>query len=226
MIMPPGIRKFALTAHVTVAVGWVGAAVCFLGLAAVGLTSRDEQTVRGAYLVMEPAAWFVLVPLAIASLLTGIVMSLGTTGGIFRHYWVVFKLVISTFATIVLLVYMETFRFMAGVAANPNADLNVVRNASPMLHAVLALLLLIVATVLAVYKPRGFTRYGWRKQHEERMVSRPIPTQSAAARRERDHTRSERKSGRPWRRYVLFIIVGVILLLLLLHLVDGGIPRH
>jgi hypothetical protein len=30
----------------------------------------------------------------------------------------------------------------------------------------LALLVLLVATVLAVYKPRGVTRYGWRKQHE------------------------------------------------------------
>jgi hypothetical protein len=27
---------------------------------------------------------------------------------------------------------------------------------------------LIVATVLSVFKPRGMTRYGWRKQREER----------------------------------------------------------
>jgi hypothetical protein len=129
--------------------------------------------VRGAYLVMEPAAWFVLVPLAFASLLTGIVQSLGTEWGLFRHYWVLFKLLITVFATIVLLIYMETFSFMAGVAADPSADLGVVRNASPRLHAALALLVLLVATVLAVYKPRGMTRYGWRKQHEQRTVSQP-----------------------------------------------------
>jgi hypothetical protein len=35
------------------------------------------------------------------------------------------------------------------------------------------LLLLLVATVLAVYKPRGMTRYGARKQHEQRALSRP-----------------------------------------------------
>jgi hypothetical protein len=134
------------------------------------LTSRDAQTVRGAYLVMEPAAWLVLVPLAFASLLTGLVMSLGTTWGLFRHYWVLFKLLINVFATIILLTYMETFSFMAGVAADPSADLALVQNASPMLHAALALLVLLVATVLAVYKPRGMTPYGRRKQREERTT--------------------------------------------------------
>ena len=60
---------------------------------------------------------------------------------------------------------------MAGVAADPSADLGVVRNASPALHAALALLVLLVATVLAVYKPQGMTPYGWRKQHERRALS-------------------------------------------------------
>ena len=171
--MSPGLRKLALTAHVTSSVGWLGAVACFLALAVVGLTGRDAQTVRGAYLVMEPAARLVLVPLAFASLLTGLVSSLGTAWGLFRHYWVVFKLLINVFATIVLLIYMETFRLMAGVAADPSADLGEVRSASPVVHAALALLLLLVATVLGVYKPRGMTRYGWRKQHEQRKVSQP-----------------------------------------------------
>jgi uncharacterized membrane protein len=164
MIMPPHLRKLLLTAHVTSTVGWLGAVLVFLALAIVSLTSQDAQTVRGTYLVMEPAARFVLVPLAFASLLTGIVQALGTPWGLFRHYWVLFKLLIGVFATVVLLMYMETFKFMARIAADPTADLGVVSNASPMVHAALALLLFVVATVLAVYKPRGMTRYGWRKQ--------------------------------------------------------------
>jgi hypothetical protein len=84
-----------------------------------------------------------------------------------------FKLLITVFVTIVLLIYMETFSVMAGVAADPSADLGVVRNASPRLHATLALLVLLVATVLAVYKPRGMTRYGWRKQHKQRTMAQP-----------------------------------------------------
>ncbi|MDP9202749.1 MAG: hypothetical protein M3P26_12560, partial [Gemmatimonadota bacterium] len=52
-------------------------------------------------------------------------------------------------------------------------DLGVLRTPSVVLHSVLALLVLLVATTLAVYKPRGMTPYGRRKQHEQRMVSQP-----------------------------------------------------
>jgi hypothetical protein len=161
------LRKLALTAHVAASVGWLGAVAAFLGLGVVGLTSEDPETVRGAYLVMEPAAWFVLLPLAFASLATGLVQSLATAWGLFRHYWVVFKLLINVFSTFVLLTYMATFRSMADVAADPRVDLGEVRNPSPALHAALALVLLLVATTLAVYKPRGVTPYGRRKEHAQ-----------------------------------------------------------
>lgn len=181
MTMPPRVRKFVLTAHVTTTVGWLGAVVVFIALAIIGLTSQDAQTVRGTYLVMEPAARSVLVPLALASLLTGLIQSLGTVWGLFRHYWVLFKLLIAVFAAGVLLLYMETFGLMAGMAADPSADLAMVRNDSPLLHAVIALLLLLVATVLAVYKPRGMTRYGWRKLQEERRASHRLKAARAAS---------------------------------------------
>ena len=163
MTMSPRLRKLALTVHVASSVGWLGAVACFFAVAVVGLTSDDAQTVRGAYLVMEPAAWFILVPLAFASLLTGLIQSLGSTWGLFRHYWVLFKLLINIFATIVLLLYMETFGFMADMASDPNAELGSVRSASPALHAGAALLLLLVATTLAVFKPQGVTPHGRRR---------------------------------------------------------------
>jgi hypothetical protein len=110
MTFAPALRRLTLTTHVTSSVGWVGAVVVFLALAAIGLASSDERTVRGAYLVMAPAAWFVLVPLAHASLFSGLVLSLGTPWGLFRHYWVVLKFAITVFATVILLIYMGTFR--------------------------------------------------------------------------------------------------------------------
>ena len=173
MTMSPSLRKLALTAHVASSVGWLGAVASFLALAIVGLTSQNAQTVRGTYLVMEPAAWFILVPLAFASLLTGLICSLGTTWGLFRHYWVIFKLIINVFATLVLLIYMETFSLMAHAAADSSVDVAVVRNASPVLHAALALVLLLVASGLSVYKPRGMTAYGWRKQQQQRRMLQP-----------------------------------------------------
>jgi uncharacterized membrane protein len=163
-MMGPRLRRFALTVHVAASVGWIGAVLVFLALAVVGLSSADAAAVRGVYLVMDPAARLVLAPLAFASLLTGIVQSLGTGWGLVRHYWVLFKLLITAAATAVLLLYLETFAAMAEAAAAPGADLALVRNPSPVIHAVAALLVLLAALVLAVYKPRGVTGYGLRRR--------------------------------------------------------------
>lgn len=154
------LRKLVFTTHVTSSLGWTGAVVVFLVLALIGMTSPHEATVRGAYLVMAPTAWLVLVPLAHASLLTGAAISLGTPWGLFRHYWVFAKLAITVAATILLLVYLGTFGQMAATAGNPMQNLSSVRNPSPVVHSVLALLALITATVLAIYKPFGLTPFG------------------------------------------------------------------
>ena len=219
MTMKPAVRRLALTAHVTVSVGWIGAALVFLAIAVVALTAGDDLTVRGAYVLMERAGWLVLVPLAFASLLTGVVMSLGTTWGLFWHYWVVVKLVITVFSTIILLIYTGTFRQMAHVAANPNVALDGVRNPSPLLHAILAIVLLLTASVLAVYKPVGVTAYGRRKQLEEGRGPTPtsIPQRSAAP-----------TNASPW-LYVsvaVAVVIVVILLVVILHLMGTVGGRH
>ncbi len=180
--MTPGVRKFALTAHVTSSVGWLGAVAVFLALGIAGLTSPDVQTVRAVYLAMEPAGWGVLVPLSLASLASGLVQSLGTRWGLFRHYWVVTKLLISLAATAVLLLYMQTLGYLAGVAAETTlsgGDLSGLRSPSLVIHSGAGLLLLLVAATLSVYKPRGMTRYGWRKQHEP--SARPRSSAAAAS---------------------------------------------
>ncbi len=174
MTLTPRLRKLALTAHVTASVGWLGAVAGVLGLAIAGLTSDDAQTVRAVYIAMESTGWFVLIPLALASLMTGLVQALGTKWGLFRHYWVLFKLFINVFATIILVMYMQTLGDLADVAAAttaPGDHLGGLRSPSPVLHAGAALLLLLVATTLAVFKPAGTTRYGRRKAHEQRMAS-------------------------------------------------------
>jgi len=169
MIMAPRLRKFTLTAHVAFSVGWLGAVAGFLALAVASLTSQDAQTVRAAYLAMELTAWFVIAPLSLASLLTGLVQSLGTTWGLFRHYWVVAKLLINVLATIALLMWLPSIRYLAGVAAK--TTLSSVDLGGPQTEAVIraggALLLLLAATAIAVYKPWGVTRYGQRKLDEQ-----------------------------------------------------------
>src|SRR6266849_3688510 len=117
MIMSPGLRKFALSAHVITSVGWIGAVAAFLALAIAGMTSQDTQVVRAAYLATNLTTWFVILPLCFASLLSGVVSSLGTKWGLFRYYWVLLKLVITILATIVLLIHTQPIDLLASVAA-------------------------------------------------------------------------------------------------------------
>ena len=174
MTMSPSLRKLALTAHVTSTVGWLGAIVGFLAVAIAALTSQDIQLVRGAYLVMELIGWYVLVPLCVASLGTGLIMSLGTQWGLFRHYWVLVKFVITVLAAIILFMYTQTLEQLGAMARGTTLTINDLRNGSPVLHSGLAVLALLVNTTLSLYKPRGMTKYGRRKQREQRAVGQSV----------------------------------------------------
>jgi hypothetical protein len=171
MTMTPRLRKLSLTAHITSSVGWLGAVVAYLAPAIAGLTSQDDQLMRAAYLSLELIGWFVIVPCSLTALLTGLVQSLGTEWGVFRHYWVLVKFLLSLVATLILLMHMRAVSRMAGLAAEATmsgADFRMLR-LQLVVHAVGGLLVLLTATVLSVYKPWGRTLYGRRKQHEQRV---------------------------------------------------------
>jgi hypothetical protein len=82
---------------------------------------------------------------------------------------------VKAFGTIALVValqlgYAQTLSDIVGVAADPTvADGDFVLLGT-LQRASGGLLLLVVATVLAVDKPRGMTRYGQRKQHGQRRT--------------------------------------------------------
>ena len=115
------------------------------------------------------------IPLCFAALLTGIIQSLGTPWGLFRHYWVLAKLLLTLFTTAVLVLQTEAIGYVAAAAAEmtfSSADLRGLREASLVLpHAVGGLVVLLLTTTLSIYKPRGLTRYGWRKKQERRAQS-------------------------------------------------------
>ena len=160
--MIPPVRKFALTAHVTASVGWLGSVAAFLVLAIAGLRSGDEDTVRASYLAMNLLGWYIIVPLCLASLATGLVQALGTPWGLLRHYWVVIKLLITVLSTIILLVHMRPITHMAEVAADSmlvSTDMRRLR-VQLVVDAAAAVITLLVATTLSVYKPKGVTRFG------------------------------------------------------------------
>jgi hypothetical protein len=208
-MMTPRVRRLALTTHVTSSVGWFGAVAAFLALAIAGVTSRQAQTVRAAYVSMELITWAVIVPASVAALLTGIVQSLGTTWGLFRHYWVVAKLGLTVLATAILLVHTQVIGRVAAVAADrmlTTSDLHQIR-IQLIADAGAAVVALLVATTLSVYKPWGLTSYGRRE------------TDVAI---DADRTRT---AGAPWKGLWFFGLIVAIALFVLLHLISGGIHR-
>jgi len=117
VIMSPWLRKLALTVHLTSSLGWIGAVVAYLVLGVAAVISPDAQTVRAVWTAMDITGWWAIVPLAVAALLTGVVMSVGTHWGLFRHYWVVISLVLTVACTVVLVLHMPTVSKMAGLGA-------------------------------------------------------------------------------------------------------------
>lgn len=212
--MAPALRKFMLTAHITFSVGWLGAVAVFLALAITGLTSSDALLVRTAYLAMGLSGWFVIVPSSLGSLATGVVQALGTPWGLFKHYWVLVKLVLTVGATLLLLLHMQPVTYLAEVAAKTNLSANDLRGLRLQLlaDAAAALVVLLAATAISVYKPWG--RIGkWRQQQQAHA-------QAVAA----GHATA---LPMPWGRYLL--VAGLVLLLLFVvgkHLLNGGMGHH
>jgi hypothetical protein len=208
MMLTPRLRRFALTLHVTSTVGWLGAVGAFLALALAGLNSQDMQTVRAAYVATDVITWFVIVPLAFASLTTGLVVSLGTSWGLFQHYWVVVKFMLTILATVLLLLHTRPIGILAAATRQTTfAGVDIGRLQIQLVgDAVAALVALLVNVTLSVYKPRGLTAYGRHKQARQHQLSGG------------DTGRAPR-----WIQTLAFIVIGLILLFVVLHLTGRGL---
>lgn len=210
--MNPGLRKFVLTAHIIFSVGWLGAVAGFLALAVAGLLGQEVQTVRAAYVAMKLIGWFVIVPCGVATLLIGVVQSLGTKWGLFRYYWILVKFLLTVGATGLLLLHMQPTDQLAGAASEmplSNFDFRPLR-IQLVVDAGAALLVLLVATVLSVYKPWGLTAYGRRMQRGRSEKSE----------------KSLQTTGTSWGIYVVFGLIGLVILFAIVHLAGSGLGQH
>lgn len=162
MQMPPRIRKAALALHICSSVGWIGAAFAYLALAVAAQVSQQASTVYSAWIAMELIGWAVIVPLGCLAFLTGLLMSLGTSWGLVRHYWVLIALVLTTLALGVLLLHMPTVTQTAELARTLT-EAEAVTLGGDIVHPAVGIGILVVVTVLNIFKPRGQTGL---KQHK------------------------------------------------------------
>jgi hypothetical protein len=176
-LMGPTLRRAALVAHVSTSLGWLGSVVAFLVLVVVGLRSTDLPMVRACYVAADLVTRFAIVPLCFAALATGLIQSLGTAWGLFRNYWVIAKLLLTLAGTGLLLLHTGPIGHLATAASDSGFAPTEHRALQRQLvaDAAAAILLLLLTTGLSVYKPRGVTPYGWRKQREEQGTVQENP---------------------------------------------------
>jgi hypothetical protein len=162
MQMAPQVRKAALAMHICCSVSWIGAAAAYVALAVAAQLSRQASTVYSAWRGMELIGWAVIVPLGCLAFLTGLLMSLGTSWGLVRHYWVLIALVLTTLALGVLLLHMPTVSQTADLA-RAMTDAEVATLGGDIVHPAVGISVLVIVAVLNIFKPRGQTGLGQRK---------------------------------------------------------------
>lgn len=200
------LRRFMLTTHITFSVGWLGAVAVFFVLAITGLTSQDAEIVRASYLAMELSGWFIIVPASIGALLSGLVQSLGTQWGLFKHYWILVKLLLTVGATLLLFLHMQPVSFVADVAAKTMLSATELRGLRIQLigDASAALFVLLAATFISVYKPWGRVEFSINR--EQRNLA----------------FKTDNSTG----RYIIIGLVCFVILIAIIHLAGGGMGHH
>lgn len=215
--MTPRFQKFVLLAHITFSVGWFGAVVPYLALAIAGLTSHDLQMARAAYLSMELIGWYVIVPFSVAALLSGLVQSLGTQWGLFRHRWILVKFLLTIFAVAVLLRHMQEVSRVSRMAKETMLSGGEFR--PELIHSAGGLVVLFAAMTLSVFKPWGMTSYG-RRRAESRASSPSRPSDQAKPVREPVFVASRPR----WGRIIGIHAVALVLLFAIMHIT--GLHHH
>lgn len=167
MSLPPSWRKLILAVHLTCSVGWIGSICAYLVVAFAVPITHEPETVRAAWISMDLLGWYAIVPLAVASLATGILIASLTRWGLLRHYWVLISLSGTAVLIAILIFHMPDVSAQAERARNASPDA-LLEMGSDIPHALLGLLSLIGILVLNIYKPRGLTRYGWRRERDAR----------------------------------------------------------
>lgn len=145
-------RKPLLTLHVATAVSVLGADLVLLVLGISSVAGADPQTIYpAAHLV---ATWL-LAPLAVVALGSGVLLGLLTPWGLLRYWWVTIKLALTTILTGVILFALVP---NLGVAADdataldprPFSDAERLRL---VVAPAVGVTLLILMVALAIYKP-------------------------------------------------------------------------
>lgn len=176
-----------LLSHLTVSVGWLGLELSLLALGLLGLLAGDAESRAASILAAAVLGNYLYPLLSVGSLITGVLVSLRGRWGLVRHWWVLAKLAANV--ALVLggnLIVLAGVRHAADQVRQGATDVADVAGAARTVVGAMTVgvLLLLAATVISRYKPRGLTPFG-------RGGGSGYETESGAGRR--------RRTVRPWR---------------------------
>jgi uncharacterized membrane protein len=154
----PSTRKALTTLHVIASVTLLGHVFVVIALTLTARLSDDTGVVRATFRLEQLTVHTVGIPLALLALLTGITLSLVTPWGLFRHKWVVAKLVLllATVACGIAAVRPWVADLVEETAAGTLTGSRLGPTVGLLLAASLAQsAALVLSTALSVYKPKG-----------------------------------------------------------------------
>jgi hypothetical protein len=150
--------------HVASAVGVLGADLVLLTFGLASLGGADPLTI---YPAARLVGTFVVAPLALLTLATGVLLGLLTRWGLFTYWWVTIKLAIVLVLTgAVLFVLVPSLAATAAAVSGPEPQVLTAGQRIPLVLApAVASTLLVVALLLAIFKPGWRLRSGAAREH-------------------------------------------------------------
>jgi uncharacterized membrane protein len=153
-------RKGVLVVHIVSAGVWIGIDVVMAVFIFTALLANDDNTKALCYRALELFAVWPLLTTGLVCLASGVVLGFGTKYGLVRYWWVATKLVLNIVLTALVLVALRPEVSKAAeqgrqFAAGETASLTVGDLIFPPIVSPTALL---IAVVLAVFKPWGLIR--------------------------------------------------------------------
>jgi hypothetical protein len=175
---------------------------------------------------MEVTGRYAIAPFCLASLLTGLVMSLGTEWGLFRRYWGMANSLLTMIPTFVLFGFIQTLGYIGALAADTTMPIDELHKLSwsLALHSGGGWLVLLAATLLSIYKPWGMTPHRLRKRREKREVllaDLPSHSETGIEIILRSNSRTPL-----WVLVIGSLAIVMTLPFLVAHLAGGGMQNH
>lgn len=153
-------RRAVLTVHILGAGAWIGIDVVLGVLVFTAMFTSSTATEAVSYQALELFAVWPLLTAGLVTLVSGVVLGLGSHYGLVRYWWVAVKLALNLLLVVLVAVALrpglaEAASYGEALAAGRAVDAAVDNLAFPPIVSGLAL---VTATILSVFKPWGRIR--------------------------------------------------------------------